>query len=409
MGARGDPVHHRGPSNARRDVMLLPGHGRALRTAVAVGLRETPCCAATHRCPRVPSGQRHRRSTSSVASARAQFSRSAGRQAARSRMSAAGCRSELAPSSGASSALRFEVLDVFTSTPCGGNPLAVVYGAEGLSDAALQKIAAEFNYSETTFVLPPADPTSATARVRIFTPVAELPFAGHPTVGTACALGWQGAVFGRSVNNTIILEEQSGLVPVTRVEGEWWELEAPMPFTVSPVGQGLSTADAASCLGIDDADVCSEGRLAALGGAVPYALVELGDVAALGRCTPNVSDLERCGKILAWVRVTADDVDIRCRMFNARGVEDPATGAASCCLMGLLATLGVGDSEAASARQEPSKFSRLIAQGIEMGRPSLLRGECEQIGTVPMAVRVSGQCVPMMAGEIRREHFEMYH
>ena len=94
-------------------------------------------------------------------------------------------------------ALRYETLDVFTNVPCGGNPLAVVYGAEGLSDASLQKIAREFNYSETTFVLPPED-ASATARVRIFTPTSELPFAGHPTIGTACALGWRGAPHRRS-------------------------------------------------------------------------------------------------------------------------------------------------------------------------------------------------------------------
>ena len=107
--------------------------------------------------------------------------------------------------------LTYETADVFTSVAFGGNPLAVVFGAEGLPDSTLQKIAAEFCYSETTFVLPPADPKH-TARVRIFTPVAELPFAGHPNVGTAFVLARRGEAFGRPVGTELAFEEQAGLV-----------------------------------------------------------------------------------------------------------------------------------------------------------------------------------------------------
>ena len=304
-------------------------------------------------------------------------------------------------------ALRYETLDVFTNVPCGGNPLAVVYGAEGLSDASLQKIAREFNYSETTFVLPPED-ASATALVRIFTPTSELPFAGHPTIGTACALGWRGAIFGRDVGDVVVLEEQSGLVPVRR-DGDWWQLEAPLPFKFGSIGEGVSPADCALCLGIDVSDIVrgSEGRLVSLGGAPPYAIVELRDASALARCTPNAEALARCGKMYAWVREPAPrdgEPEIRTRMFNAKGIEDPATGNASCCLMGLIATLGANTGNPPD-HYRASTFTRLISQGVEMGRPSLLLGECEQAGRYPKAARVSGQCVPMMSGELRREHF----
>lgn len=299
--------------------------------------------------------------------------------------------------------LRYETLDVFTDTPCGGNPLAVVYGAEDLPDESLLKIAREFNYSETTFVLPPDEP-SAAAKVRIFTPSSELPFAGHPAIGTACALGWR-APFGQPVGDQAVLQLQSGLVPVSRQPDGWWQLEAPLPFTLSGVGDGMSVEDAARCLGLEPADLRSEGRLASLGGSPPYALVELNGVAALQRCSPNATELERCGKVLAWTRAEAlgafaadeDAPDLRCRMFNARGVEDPATGAANCCLLGLLATLDGATGEAT--------FSRRIAQGVEMGRPSLLLGECEQAGRWPRRIAIAGRCVPMMSGVLRKEYF----
>ena len=142
--------------------------------------------------------------------------------------------------------LTYETADVFTSVAFGGNPLAVVFGAEGLPDSTLQKIAAEFCYSETTFVLPPADPKH-TARVRIFTPVAELPFAGHPNVGTAFVLARRGEAFGRPVDTELSFEEEAGLVEVSCLEGphstvaNWPEgvvgavLSAPQPFLTLPL------------------------------------------------------------------------------------------------------------------------------------------------------------------------------
>src|SRR4051812_12246880 len=109
--------------------------------------------------------------------------------------------------------LDFVTVDVFTNRRFGGNPLAVVLNAEGLATAPMQSIAAEFNLSETTFVLPPIE-AAHTAEVRIFTPKAELPFAGHPNVGTAFVLAQYRNLFGRAVGDPLLFEEKAGLVPL---------------------------------------------------------------------------------------------------------------------------------------------------------------------------------------------------
>src|SRR4249919_447208 len=107
--------------------------------------------------------------------------------------------------------VNFVTIDVFTTTQFAGNPLGVVLNAEGLSSAQMQTIAAEFNLAETTFVLPPKDPAH-TAEVRIFTPKAELPFAGHPNVGTAYVLAGRGSVHARAIGEALMFEEKAGLV-----------------------------------------------------------------------------------------------------------------------------------------------------------------------------------------------------
>ena len=136
-----------------------------------------------------------------------------------------------------SSSVTFETLDVFTDARFGGNQLAVVFDErERLSDADMQALAAEFGYSETTFVLPPRD-AAHTARVRIFSPTGEMPFAGHPNVGTATSLAWRGALFGRAVRERVLLEELAGVVPVEILRDEEGRpagamLTAPEPFAV---------------------------------------------------------------------------------------------------------------------------------------------------------------------------------
>src|ERR1700687_821586 len=109
--------------------------------------------------------------------------------------------------------IAYETVDVFTEQRFGGNPLAVIPDARGLGSADMQRIAREFNYSETTFVEPPADPAN-TAKVRIFTPASELPFAGHPNVGTAFVLGRMRSVFDNAVGDVLRFEEAAGLGPV---------------------------------------------------------------------------------------------------------------------------------------------------------------------------------------------------
>lgn len=307
--------------------------------------------------------------------------------------------------------LTYETTDVFTNVAFGGNPLAVVFGAEGLPDSTMQKIAAEFCYSETTFVLPPVDPTH-TARVRIFTPVAELPFAGHPNVGTAFVLARRGEAFGRPVGTELSFEEESGLVEVSCLEGphstvaNWPEgvvgavLSAPQPFAAH--GR-VSAAEAAACLGLGAEDIVGEPVIGSTGG--PYVLAELASAEALERCrvAPAAfaasAAMAKVGKVLGYLPPPgaegggggSDELQLRCRMFTARGTEDPATGAANCALLGMLASRRAGQGTLRAA----------IAQGVEMGRPSALMGEADYAGGAVTAVRIGGKCVPMMRGELR--------
>ena len=168
-----------------------------------------------------------------------------------------------AATSAASTTIPFETLDVFTPTRYGGNPLAVVFDLEHkLTDDEMQKIAMEFGYSETTFVLPPKDPENNTAWVRIFSPTAEMPFAGHPNVGTATALAWRGELFGKPIGDTVYLEEKAGIVPLDilhdaitgRPTGAL--LTAPEEFRVEIKSLPVDTI--AQCLGIEEEDVVTK-------------------------------------------------------------------------------------------------------------------------------------------------------
>ena len=171
---------------------------------------------------------------------------------------------------------RFVTVDVFADRPFGGNPLAVVLDAEGLNSEAMQTIAREFNYSETTFVLPPGDPAH-TARVRIFTPGRELPFAGHPNVGTAYVLAREGSLFGKALGDRLLFEEAAGLVPVdiwrdgTAVTGS--RLTAPVALTT---GAEIDPARAAAAIGLAVADIDTSAHpplVASVGTAFPLIAV----------------------------------------------------------------------------------------------------------------------------------------
>jgi trans-2,3-dihydro-3-hydroxyanthranilate isomerase len=295
--------------------------------------------------------------------------------------------------------LQFATVDVFTADRFSGNPLAVVLNAQWLSTAQMQAIAAEFNLAETTFVLPPKD-SANDAEVRIFTPRHEMPFAGHPNVGTAFVLAHAGMNYGRSVTgDRVIFEEKAGLVPITllrdgaTVVGA--RLASPRPLEV---GDEIATELIASAcsLSVDDIEVKNHPPCIASCGAA-FILAELKSHAALKKSLPRADVFHQqiaklpATSILLYTQVNEENIDIRARMFAPHhGIpEDPATGSANVALIGLLAKL----------RPEPDlTLSKRIAQGVEMGRPSLLEAEAEKKNGVVTATFIGGRCVPMMAG-----------
>ncbi len=297
--------------------------------------------------------------------------------------------------------LNFVTVDVFTTTQFAGNPLGVVLNAEGLSSERMQAIAAEFNLAETTFVLPPKDPAH-TAEVRIFTPRHEMPFAGHPNVGTAFVLAREGNSYGRPVNgDKLIFEEKAGLVPISLLKDGATVCGARL---ASP--QSLSVTDeipvdlvARACSLSQDDILTTNHRPCIASCGAPFILAELKNRDALTRASGRAEIFaEEVSKYpatstLIYTQVDEGDTHVRARMFAPhRGIpEDPATGSANVALIGLLAKL----------RQEPTlHLSKTIAQGVEMGRPSLLLAEAEKKDGTVTATYIGGRCVPVMSGTI---------
>ena len=280
----------------------------------------------------------------------------------------------------------FVTLDVFTDTRFGGNPLAVFTDARGLTDAQMQSLAAEMNLSETTFILPPQDPAN-TARVRIFNRTAEMPFAGHPSVGT----GWVLSQMGHG--DDLRLEVPAGIVGV-RIENGGGVIAAPQPLSL---GQGLPVEVVAACAGLSPADILVE-RHAPVEASVGVTFV-IAEVApeALSRAAPDIAaarqaalDFPHFGDRLSLHIYAHDGAGrLRARMFapNSGTVEDPATGSANATLAALLLSLG----DAASGAWE-------VSQGVEMGRPSRLRITASRQAEAIHAT-VGGGCVPVLRGE----------
>jgi trans-2,3-dihydro-3-hydroxyanthranilate isomerase len=297
--------------------------------------------------------------------------------------------------------LQFETVDVFTAEQFCGNPLAVVLNAEGLSTALMQAIAAEFNYAETTFVLPPQD-FAHTAAVRIFTPKGEMPFAGHPNVGTAFVLARAGRSYGRAIaSDRVVFEEQAGLVPIEilRDGGSVTGAKLAAPQRLS-VGATIPAELVASACGLSTDDIATANHpplIASCGAA--FILAELKTMAALQAALAHTDVFRRevarlpVTSILIYVPVDEPDLDIRARMFAPQHniPEDPATGSANVALIGLLAQL---------ASQPTLTLTRRIAQGVEMGRPSLLQAEASKQDGVVTATSIGGGCVPVMTGTI---------
>ena len=295
---------------------------------------------------------------------------------------------------------KFHTLDVFTNTALSGNPLAVVMDCNGLDTARMQAIAREFNLSETVFVLDPRDPVN-TARIRIFTPARELPFAGHPTIGAAILLAELRApeMLARE-DISVVLEEEVGPVTCTvrHVKGAAprARFDIPrLPQAGDPLGPKAAIAAA---LGLDEADIGLAGHAPSrFSAGMSFAYVPLSGRAALGRVKLHATHWpeafgdggapvfiycnEPTGKGHAWrARMFAPDMGI---------AEDAATGSAAAAFAGvLMAHAPPGDGD----------HALVIEQGFEMGRPSLITLGMVVEGGQLKSASIGGEAVMLMQG-----------
>lgn len=295
--------------------------------------------------------------------------------------------------------LAFHTLDVFTEQRFGGNPLAVVLDADALAPEQMQRIAREFNLSETVFIQK-ATRRDACARARIFTPAKELPFAGHPTVGAACLLKELGRAPAGDASS-FVLEEGVGPVAVTVRRERGRPLFAQLTTARLPeYGPAVpGSAELAAMLGLSASDIETKAeKPRAVSCGLPYVLIPLVSTAGLQRIEFDLAQWKKhvsrfwADHVLAYHR-PADGASIRARMFApGSGVfEDPATGSAAVALAGALAM---------ESPQATGSLHREIEQGIEMGRPSRLFTEADKVAGKVTAVRVGGYAVNVSRGEI---------
>jgi trans-2,3-dihydro-3-hydroxyanthranilate isomerase len=296
---------------------------------------------------------------------------------------------------------RYITVDVFTDRAFGGNPLAVVLDAGGLSTAQMQAIASEFNYSETTFVLPPRD-AAHDAQVRIFTVNRELPFAGHPNVGTAFVL----ATRASKPPARFLFEEVAGLVPLDilmehgKVAGA--ELTAPQPLKKLT---SFSAEQAAACVCLSAGDIRSDRHppvIVSVG--MPFLVAELASRGVLRRAKPEPAAFSRvlsCDGAVGVYIYTRDvppeerPSELQARMFfpgSSGLIEDPATGSATVAAAALLAEL---------SGERDGELKLRVGQGVDMGRPSLLLTRVRKQNGAVASAHVGGTCVQMMEGTFR--------
>ncbi len=296
--------------------------------------------------------------------------------------------------------LPFYTLDVFTNRCFGGNPLAVFPEAAGLTADLMQRIAREMNLSETVFLAPP-ETREGTRRVRIYTPAVEIPFAGHPTVGTAYFLAATGAVELTGERTDIVLEENIGPVPVEIMAREGFPVSTRLTTAVAPELREApyTPDDLARMLSLPPGSVGGndlEPEFASAG--LPFLVVPLRDLEA---CRESRLDLQVWERLLAdaWSRLVyvvtreaeGEGVDLHVRMYGpGSGVpEDPATGSAAAALGGYLGK---------RAGLEDGTMSWTVEQGLEMGRPSVLQVEAVARSGAVSRVRVGGGSVMVSRG-----------
>lgn len=291
---------------------------------------------------------------------------------------------------------RYYICDVFTDTRFGGNQLTVLPQATGLSKEQMQQITREFNFSETSFVFPAK--SGHTRHVRIFTPAREIPFAGHPNVGTAFVLASIGDFSEIKSSATVTFEEEAGLVSIAINEsgGRIASCELTAPQSLS-LGKTVPLPLVANAISVDEKEIVIKthgAQIASVG--LPFIMVELRDRSVLERARINMSGFQAIGAQGVMPDVyfythASDGFDIRARMFAPlSGVsEDPATGSANCALAGLLAHYD---------KQPNGSFTWRIAQGVEMGRPSTLVARAEKKDGAVQTTRIGGPSVMVSEG-----------
>ncbi len=301
----------------------------------------------------------------------------------------------------------YAIYDVFTGTALAGNPLAVVFDADHLSDGQMQAIAREFNLSETVFVLRPENPVH-TARLRIFTTARELPFAGHPTVGAAVALADRrlgGRLPANGIDLVKMLEEKIGQVrcAVRLLPGKAGFAEFDLPKLSRQFDAEIEPADIGAALGLDPHEIGFENHRVSLWSAgVPFVMVPVHDLAAAAKADCIAYEWERFAPMgdgqLAFAYVYCRGGVNHAASFHARmfapgdGMpEDPATGSAAAALSGAIHHFdGLPEG----------KHALVIEQGVEMGRPSLIHLHIDCAGTEVSHVRIGGEAVRIAEGKL---------
>jgi len=299
----------------------------------------------------------------------------------------------------------FVTSDVFTDRPFKGNPLLVVPDARGLTTAQMQSVAREINYSESTFVLPPKDPANAYLQ-RTFVPVKEIPYAGHPTVGTAVAMAALGKLAGGAPDGVVPVTIEVGFGPlrlellkkngrVSRVR-----MEQGKPEWRAPVTGDDAKGQIAAALGVPFDALHPGLPPQAVGTGNTFLMVPLASVGAVSSALADarmLNHVERDLGVLGLFFFAFDGPRLRARMFapGAGVPEDPATGSAAGPVAVYLALHGAVPGGVADGRG-----SFTIDQGVEMGRPSELEATVLVEGELPVGVRVEGSAVLVMRGEL---------
>jgi len=296
---------------------------------------------------------------------------------------------------------RYIILDVFAGRALEGNPLAVVLDCDGLDSAAMQAITGEFNLSETVFVFPPENPMHG-ARIRIFCKEYEMPFAGHPTVGTAVALA---AERGTAYGSLMVLEENIGPVRCIVRKGDGADFgEFDLPKIATPYGELPTVGDVAQALGLDPDEIGFENHtIGVWSGGVPYVTVPVATIDAVRRIKFDTARWQAFAPIKengapASAYVYCRQTDLAGSLFHARmmvaatpSYEDPATGSAAAAFVGAIV---------ACDRPDDGSHSYWIEQGFEMGRPSRIRLEIDIRDRVAVAARIGGEAVIVARGVI---------